>query len=271
MTLPVYSMNDANFPEMYERHLVGPLFRPWAEELLERAALAPSDRVLDVACGTGIVARLAKARLGPASTVVGVDVSAPMIAVASEQDRTVDWRVGDAAALPVGDSERFDVVLCQQGMQFFTDREAAAREMRRVLAPRGRALVSTWRPIEENPFYFDMQRVAERYVGPFEDQRHSFGDGAALGKLLEAAGFSGVQVTTVARIQTFDDPAAFLRMNTMAIVGMSGAAADQSGHDRARLTDIIARESEPVLARYVAAGKLSFAATTNVAVGHAVA
>src|SRR5690606_6803253 len=112
---------------------------------------------------------------------------------------------------------------------------------------------------------------AERFVGPFADQRHGFGDGAELGQLLEAAGFSSVQVTTVARIQTFDDPLTFLRMKTMAIVGMSGAAAEQSGHDRGRLTDIIARESEPVLARYVAGGKLSFAATTNVAVGHAAA
>src|SRR5690606_9317621 len=102
MNMPAYSMNVASFPEMYERFLVGPLFRPWAEDLLERAALAPSDRVLDVACGTGIVARLAKARLGPSSLVVGVDASAPMIALAGEKDRTVDWRVGDAAALPVG-------------------------------------------------------------------------------------------------------------------------------------------------------------------------
>src|SRR5690606_357033 len=122
-----------SFPELYERHLVGPLFKPWAEDLLDRAGLAAGDRVLDVACGTGIVARLAKARLGPDSVVVGVDSSAAMIAVASEREQTVDWRIGPAEALPITDLVRFDLVACQQGMQFFRDRAAAARELRRVL------------------------------------------------------------------------------------------------------------------------------------------
>src|SRR5690606_27470300 len=155
MTLPSYSMNDKTFPEHYERQLVGPLFKPWAEDLLGRVSLAPGDRVLDIACGTGIVARLAKARLGPDSLVVGIDSSPPMIAVASEREPTVDWRVGDAAALPVTGSDRFDLVVCQQGMQFFADRLGAAREMRRVLAPGGRAGVSTWRPIEEHPLLLE--------------------------------------------------------------------------------------------------------------------
>src|SRR5687767_12566054 len=122
MKLPAYAMGQASFPEMYERLLVGPLFRPFAELTVERAQLRAGDRVLDVACGTGIVARLAKNRVGDGGTVVGVDLSPPMIAVARSIEPSVEWREGDACALPVRDPERFDVVMCQQGLQFFPDK-----------------------------------------------------------------------------------------------------------------------------------------------------
>lgn len=267
MTLPAYSMSSASFPALYERFLVTALFRPWAEDLLERAVLAPPDRVLDVACGTGIVARLAKARLGPQSVVVGVDSSAPMLAVASEREPAVDWRVGDAAALPITGVEQFDLVVCQQGMQFFADRAAAAREMYRVLAPGGRALLATWRSLEEHPILLALQHAAERYVAPYVDQRYALADGAELKRLLEAAGFSSVQVEAVSRTHAFDDPAAFLRLNTMAIIGMSGTAADAADAERQRLVDVIVRQSEPALAPYLRDGRLSFATASNVAIG----
>ncbi|HKX38128.1 MAG TPA: methyltransferase domain-containing protein, partial [Burkholderiales bacterium] len=79
MTLPAYAMGRASFPELYERILVAPIFRPWVEDLLDRAGAGRGARVLDLACGTGIVARLARARVGPSGRVVGLDVSAPMM------------------------------------------------------------------------------------------------------------------------------------------------------------------------------------------------
>ena len=118
MALPEYAMNASSFPQMYEQWLVGPLFRPYAEVLVERARLTPADRVLDVACGTGIVARLAAQRIGDNGLVVGVDISPQMLAVARTVAPEIDWREGDVSALPVADGERFDVVLCQQGLQF---------------------------------------------------------------------------------------------------------------------------------------------------------
>ena len=126
MSLPSYAMNQASFPEMYERWLVGPLFRPWAEMTLEEVRVSPDDRILDIACGTGIVARLASERLGDAGHVVGVDLSPDMLAVARALAPDVDWREGNASALPLRDGEQFDVVVCQQGLQFFPDRPAAA-------------------------------------------------------------------------------------------------------------------------------------------------
>src|SRR5690606_14801410 len=152
---------QASFPEMYEQLLVGPLFRPWADLTLDEIGLRPGDRVLDVACGTGTVARQARARLGQSGTVVGVDVSGPMLGVARRVAPDIDWREGDAAALPLREGEQFDVVICQQGLQFFADRCAPVREMYRALAPGGRVAVSTWRPDDEIPFGRELRRVAE--------------------------------------------------------------------------------------------------------------
>jgi ubiquinone/menaquinone biosynthesis C-methylase UbiE len=265
MTLPAYAMNRANFPEMYERWLVEPLFRPWAEILLERVELALGDRVIDLACGTGIVARLAKDRVGEKGRVVGVDVSPQMLAVARAIAPTIDWREGNANALPVGDEERFDVVVCQQGLQFFPDKPAAAREMRRVLAPGGRLVVATWRPIEEVPMFRDLQGVAERHVGAVVDQRHSYGDATAIEKLLADAGFHSIHVETMSRTIRLAEAAVFVRMNTMAVVGMSAAGAAMGDEARAQVVDAIVNESAEVLPPYADGQGLAFELSTNVA------
>ena len=133
---------SGNAPEAYEHSLVPTLFTPWAHDLIARAALRPGERVLDVACGTGIVARLAAAHVGIAGHVIGVDLNPGMLAVARAQTLTtasarVEWRAGDANALPC-DNATFDVVFCQQGLQFFPDKDRTLREMYRVLAPEGR-------------------------------------------------------------------------------------------------------------------------------------
>src|SRR5215471_4557431 len=185
MALP----SNLTFAEMYERFLVEPLFRPFAEQLLERARPTANDSVLDVACGTGIVARLARKRLGSAAKVVGVDVSGPMLAVARGIDATIDWRDGNAIALPVAADEQFSIVTCHQGLQFVPDKAAAVREMRRVLRTGGRAVVATWLSIEDIRFVRDLDEIARQQLGPFTDSRHSFGDGKLLAALLGEGGF----------------------------------------------------------------------------------
>jgi ubiquinone/menaquinone biosynthesis C-methylase UbiE len=223
MTLPNYAMSRANFPEMYEQWLVGPLFRPWAEMTLDEVQLSSGHRVLDIACGTGIVARVAKERMGAAGHVVGVDISSDMLAVARAVAPSIDWREGNASALPLHRGEQFDIVVCQQGLQFFPDKPAAAAEMRRALARGGRLAVSTWRSDEEIPLFRELRRVAERHLGAVADQRYGFGDAAALQSVLQDAGFGEVQVRTVRRSIRFDHGEPFLRLNAMAYVGMSAA------------------------------------------------
>src|SRR2546425_12174530 len=111
-------------PEAYERYMVPSLFRPWAIDLLKLAAPIPGERVLDVACGTGIVARLAAKSVAPMGKVIGLDLNAGMLKVAraaSAGTENVEWREGNATALRLSD-QTFDLVLCQQGLQFFPDR-----------------------------------------------------------------------------------------------------------------------------------------------------
>jgi SAM-dependent methyltransferase len=113
-----------SLPDPYERYLVEPLFRPFAEAVLTRLHLTPDDSLLDVACGTGIVARCARRTLGPQARIVGVDAAPAMLSVARHADSTIEWREGNAMKLPVQTDERFSLVVCHQGLQFFPDKLA---------------------------------------------------------------------------------------------------------------------------------------------------
>lgn len=265
MSLPSYAMKQPSFPEMYEQWLVGPLFKPWAEIALDEVGLATGDRVLDIACGTGIVARVARERLGDGGKVVGVDVSPDMLAVARRVAPAIDWREGSADALPLSDGERFDVVVCQQGLQFFPDKAAAAAEMRRALAPNGRLAVATWCSDEEIPFFRELRRIAERHLGPVADQRHSFGDAAPLEALLRNVGFLDVQSKTVSQVMHFSGDTPLLRLNTMALVGMSNAGKALRDEERKQTVEAIVNESSGVLQSFTDESGLAFELRSNLA------
>ena len=144
-------------PEVYERELVPAVFGEWVPIVVELAHPRPSERVVDVACGTGIVARIAAARVGPTGVVVGVDLNPGMLNVArsvmltdSRSAAPIQWQEASADKLPFP-GESFDIVYCQLGLQFFADRPGALREMRRVLGPEGRLALMVWRGIHESP------------------------------------------------------------------------------------------------------------------------
>lgn len=269
MTLPAYALNASNFPEMYERWLVGPLFQPFAEIVLDRARLASGDRVLDVACGTGIVARLAMKRLAGNGQVVGVDVNPQMLAVARAAEPGIDWREGNAGALPLRDGERFDRVLCHQGLQFFPDKPAAVREMRRAMDRGGRLIVAVWRSLEETPFFRELHQVAERRLGSFVDRRHSFGDRTELERFIAEAGFEDIRVESHTRTIRFAESSMFVRLNSNALVGMSAAASTMTDDERARLRDLIAEDAAEVFRQYTDGEGLAFELGANVATARA--
>jgi len=266
MSLPPYALNQASFPEMYEHCLVGPLFLPWARVLIDRTAPARGESVLDVACGTGIVARTAKASVGSEGRVVGIDVSGPMLAMARSVAPAIDWREGNAGALPLGAGEQFDVVFCQQGLQFFPDKPAAARQFRRAVAPGGRLAVATWRPDAEIPMFKELRAIAERHLGPVVDLRHSFGETGPLEWLLAESGFREVRVDTLSDIARFDDGLVFARLNTMALAGMSATAKSMTDDERGRVVSAIVGDSGEVLADYADGSGIAFEVRTNVAI-----
>lgn len=133
--------------ELYERYVARYVLGPWATLLVDAAGIAGGERVLDIACGTGAVTRVAATRVGRAGQVVGVDLNPGMIAVAQSlpapNGASIEWLEGSALDLRLVDAS-FDVVLCQQGLQFFPDKVVALREMRRVLDHRGRLALSVW-------------------------------------------------------------------------------------------------------------------------------
>jgi ubiquinone/menaquinone biosynthesis C-methylase UbiE len=126
---------------LYQRHLVPAVTASWAADLVERVGLRRGERVLDVACGTGVVARAAAGRAGRTGHVAGIDINAGMLAVARSvpagPGAGISWFEGSILGLPFR-AGSYDVVLCQLGLQFFPDRPAALAEMRRVLVTGGR-------------------------------------------------------------------------------------------------------------------------------------
>lgn len=188
-------------PSNYERLMVPGMFTVFGRRLLEIAAPQPGDRVLDVACGTGIVARLAAEAIGPTGVVVGADIGEPMLAFARSVPATpraaeIDYRQGPAGALPVEDGSA-DLATCQQGLQFFDDRPAALAEMRRALVAGGRVAIATQGPIEASPIFAAIAVALGRHVSPqaVEMVQAPFvlDDPDELGAMLETAGFEQVE------------------------------------------------------------------------------
>jgi SAM-dependent methyltransferase len=189
-------------PENYQRYFVPAIGGPFAADLIEGAALCPGERVLDVACGTGVVARLAAERVGPTGSVAALDVNPAMLATARSiacSGAAIQWYETSAEAMPLPDAA-FDVVLCQLGLQFVADKAAAIREMRRVLAPGGRLLVSTALP---SAFFDVLDQALARHAG---DQAAGFvrmvfllHDAGTMARLLRDGGFEDVAVRTDGR------------------------------------------------------------------------
>jgi ubiquinone/menaquinone biosynthesis C-methylase UbiE len=185
--------------ENYQRYFVPVIGGPFAEDLIADAALSPGERVLDVACGTGVVARLAAERVGPNGAVAALDLNPAMLSVArsiASPGAAIRWYETTAESIPLPD-DRFDVVVCQLGMQFVADQLAAIREMHRVLVLGGRLLVSTPPP---NAFFDVLDEALARHVGSeaaeFVRRVFSLHDPAAIERLLREAGFDHVTVRT---------------------------------------------------------------------------
>lgn len=220
----------------YEQVLVPAYVGPAAEALIARAGLRPGASVLDVGCGTGIAARAAKAVVGPAGHVVGIDVNRYMLDVARTLAHDIDFREGDARALPVGDHV-FDVAVCAHTLQFIADRPRVCGQLARVVAPGGLVAVSAWEALDRNPYYASLADALLSFMGPAIafaiTSACTLGGDRALRDLLGGAGLTGVTVDDVELDVHLGDLSLFVPRHlgaTPMAVAFRGAGQEAVGH-----------------------------------------
>lgn len=223
---------DTTAATAYEEHLVAKVFGPWAERVVDIAAPAPGEAVLDVACGTGAGARLAVSRVMPGGRVAGLDNDPGMIEVArqiaAQRKIDVEWHCESALALPFADTT-FDLCLCLQGPQFVSDPRAGLVEIHRVLKATGRLAASFWASIEHNKGHHALARALEKQGLAPAPRPFSLGDPGKARALFAEAGFRIVSLRTEDREASFPSVAAF-------IAGIA-AGAPATRHALAQLSD----------------------------------
>jgi ubiquinone/menaquinone biosynthesis C-methylase UbiE len=201
--------------EVYESCFVPAIFGSWAGRVADAADMHTGDKVLDVGCGTGVVAREALGRVGPDGRVTGLDLNEGMLAVAARTEPKIEWRQGDATALPFEDGS-FDAVVSQFAIMYFADRAAALREMWRTLAPGGRLAVAAWASIDHARGYEILVDITIRRCGraatdvltaPFV-----LGDQEELARLFIDSGISRADITLHAGSIRFQSIKEFIRI-----------------------------------------------------------
>ncbi len=200
-----------NAAAVYEDQKVPAIFGPLAEATLDAVLLDANDVILDVACGTGIVARTARKRLGSSPRIVGVDLNEGMIATArnlpDEASQSCEWHVADATKMPF-DPETFSVAFCQQGIQFFPDEFAALREIKRVLRPGGRIVISVWSGPSD--LFKALAAALSRHVDEETGRRSlapfTYGRAAALESTMSGLGFAEVSARVISVDRVVVDP-----------------------------------------------------------------
>jgi ubiquinone/menaquinone biosynthesis C-methylase UbiE len=200
--------------ESYEKYMVPALFAPWSAHLIRVANVQLGERVLDVACGTGIVARQIAPRVGLQGTVIGLDHNPNALSVAGaaaeREGLAIEWHTGSAEQLPFPDGS-FDLIMCQFGLMFFTDQHKALTEMHRVLRAGGRVVVSVWQGLERHPFYQTLDAVSRQHLGKSSVQAiFSLGDSNELRQLLTDAGFQQVEVEPASITARYSNPEEFI-------------------------------------------------------------
>jgi SAM-dependent methyltransferase len=261
MTSPV-SQTLIDAARAYEALFVPSLFQQWAPIVADAAKIESGDRVLDIACGTGILAREAARRTGRSGHVAGLDANAGMLAVARDLAPGIEWQDGAAEALPFPDHS-FDVVVCQFGLMFFSDRDKAIREMLRVMVSSGRCAVAVWDAVERAPAFAALVHLLDEVAGkPAGDALRApfaLGDKQVLATLFEGAGASSVNLTDCDGAARFPNIREFVEAEVRGWLPVMGVVLPEP-----QINHILA-EAERILARYVTADGFSFGISAHLA------
>lgn len=249
----------------YEGLMVPALFGEWAPTVADAANLRAGERVLDVACGTGVLAREALSRTSAGEFVTGLDPSAGMLEVAKELAPSVEWRQGMAESLPFSDAS-YDAVVSQFGLMFFNDRSEALRQVLRVLRPGGRIAFAVWDSLENIPAYADEVALLERLAGvPAADALRApfaLGDRRDLEMLFASAGVQAVQVATRTGAAQFPSVNVMVEADLRGWLPVMGVVLTEEQIER------ILEAAEHALGRYVTGeGAASFGTSVHIVTG----
>lgn len=231
--------------------IIARLFTPWAHDLIDRLAPPLGGTALDIACGPGTVSRILAERIGRDGHLVATDISPAMLDIARSKpmapdSATIEWLDAPAAPLPVPDAA-FDIITCQQGLQFFPDKISALTEMRRGLRSGGRAGVAVWTRVEDQLFGYLRDaiarvisvEIAERYLGPF------LLSGEDVAEYAQSAGFENVNLERVTLPAVVQGGAQEL-FDTLPASGIAPAIAALDDAERADLLAETARLTNPL-------------------------
>lgn len=239
--------NDIAAARAYDALFVPALFGQWATIVADAARVAPGDRVLDVACGTGVLTRAIQKRIGMTGRITGLDCNAGMLTVAEELSPGVAWQQGVAESMPFADAS-FDVVVCQFGLMLM-DPVAAIREMLRVVVPKGRLVATVFDRVENIPPYAAEIDLLERRSGRAASDAlripFSLGDKTALSEAFEAAGAQSSVIRTVKGIARFPDARTMVESDLRGWLPLMGVALSEE--EVARILD----EAQEALAPHV--------------------
>lgn len=260
--------------EAYERYIVPGIFGPRTEPLVARVRPQPGERVLDVACGTGVVTRLVGPMVAPGGSVVGLDVSPAMLDIArnigpSEGSVPVEWTQASAIDMPLPDDD-VDVVLCQQGLQFFPDRDRGVHEMHRVLRPGGRLALSVWRSLAHNEVPDAINEALLARLGvPAGAAPFTLGDADDLRRMLVDAGFTDVSIEEETLPATFESSKLYVDVIVEGGAAVIPALSEMTPEERAEARAQVHGDLSEAFRRFETDGVFRFPMSTHVAVARA--
>lgn len=239
---------------IYEDYLVPILFTPLIDPMFKVARPRQGERVLDIGCGSGIVARHAASHVEPNGTVIGLDPSPAMLAVAddraNEQGLSIEWIQGTAEDIPIP-ANSIDLIFCSQAIQFCPDQRAAMREMRRVLTDGGRAVVSVWTGgLESFPVYAALDAAIEKHIGAAPLRAAYSADIAQLRDWFTEAGFGQVEIESVEFTARYPQVERYVELQITASTAAIPVMRGLSGEDLAGLIGAIEDEMQPTITAF---------------------
>ena len=258
---------DTTAAEAYEKHMVPGMFLRWTERVVSLAAPQPGEHVLDVACGTGIGARVSASGVGLAGKIVGLDIDPGVVEVArkvaQEAGIPIEWHCASALKMPFNAAE-FDLCLCLQGLQFFPDRVGGFAEIRRVLKPSGRLVASIWGSLEYNKGHYAVVQALERQnVDAAPAKRAcSFASADEIRDTATRAGFTSIELRAEDGVSQFASIRSFIDGMTVGSPSTRHAVALLSEDGRERFVKDVSAMLEP----YLTHGELAYPMRTFILV-----